>query len=1058
MLTSALLYSGVSAASNAGLGIVSGTAPDLTPLARSALLTLPLCTGVSGVEAAASLACAQAGMDILSGATPDVTAIGQSSLSMLGVAQAESVAAKTFVGTFTSILWGLGAGYVPEALSLLQNVGARLPWFFVSFPTIDPLICQPLLLPQQDMPQWEKEVTPAVYVVEEAVSDMPGDPYITDAAPETADPDTSSAEPAIGSGPAVMAGAEVAVQDMPECFSPYIDDILARMTPDIASQLEQSDELIVTETVVQDVREVQNEEGRPVLRYTLSQKVYDADILREDHAASLLQRLKAGETISWDHLVLAALSLLHALTPERFQDIVEKWTLESTAATTRLCHVDVEVNTYVHSSQPDRVAETSHIKVSDGYLGRELDVDMRQVEELTLRRESTTTVHGFHITMEDVRFGDKVVAGETYTTSIAEQELSIQQDHATYQEIVADGETRSLRGPEQHQCKEIRQRMVFEADQDMRPLAEQETILPQHLNDDPRIRLADFDEEEAPLREWETDIRTIGNAEALKPLLEDMQQGQFSPEKIRELAVQWKGVPAANTREKENPLSKETLLLENSTKEGFWANEYTKKERHIETQTTEREQLQAAQTTVERYVTREDGEGIREIDRDPTQTWTYIQQDVIRGYVRKQQDITTTEKRTGWGKVGLGESRETGETEITQGGVQEVREFLVEGKDADAALADGHLSEAEIAALSARQISSSRHELETTNSVDESTAGREFIEGGIGYIPLLGTAASLATKSSFGYELSMGDYAWAAADVALCLVPGGVAAKGAQMALKTAAKAGVKQGLRYAATKAAPAIGRGMVQNAGREMLAPVTMIKEGLSASRNGLKVMQKTPLFSQLKRNTPTFKEVASYADKQASRVVRYTNKAKSQLKDTWHRLNNNEVSLKNLPSSLFKDMSVDNPTWRELVRERALANINKTVRGTRYITDRHGRCREVFSKKLSLRDAPRDSVAQQRIGRLGKQGDEGGHLMANRFGGEPGPENLVPQNFHLNRGEWKAMENSWERALRSGKDVTDVRIRPIYDGKSIRPYKIDVRYTVDGKAYSKTFYNAG
>lgn len=190
----------------------------------------------------------------------------------------------------------------------------------------------------------------------------------------------------------------------------------------------------------------------------------------------------------------------------------------------------------------------------------------------------------------------------------------------------------------------------------------------------------------------------------------------------------------------------------------------------------------------------------------------------------------------------------------------------------------------------------------------------------------------------------------------------------------------------------------------------------------------------------------------------MVRYTNKAKSQLKDTWHRLNNNEVSLKNLPSSLFKDMSVDNPTWRELVRERALANINKTVRGTRYITDRHGRCREVFSKKLSLRDAPRDSVAQQRIGRLGKQGDEGGHLMANRFGGEPGPENLVPQNFHLNRGEWKAMENSWERALRAGKDVTDVRIRPIYDGKSIRPYKIDVRYTVDGKAYSKTFYNAG
>ena len=69
-----------------------------------------------------------------------------------------------------------------------------------------------------------------------------------------------------------------------------------------------------------------------------------------------------------------------------------------------------------------------------------------------------------------------------------------------------------------------------------------------------------------------------------------------------------------------------------------------------------------------------------------------------------------------------------------------------------------------------------------------------------------------------------------------------------------------------------------------------------------------------------------------------------------------------------------------------------------------------------------------------------------------------NLVPQNMNLNRGEWKAMENSWERALRAGKEVTDVSVRPVYSGLSIRPYKIEVSYTIDGIEYKKAFYNKG
>ena len=47
-------------------------------------------------------------------------------------------------------------------------------------------------------------------------------------------------------------------------------------------------------------------------------------------------------------------------------------------------------------------------------------------------------------------------------------------------------------------------------------------------------------------------------------------------------------------------------------------------------------------------------------------------------------------------------------------------------------------------------------------------------------------------------------------------------------------------------------------------------------------------------------------------------------------------------------------------------------------------------------------------------------------------------------LNRGDWKAMENSWAKALEKGRNV-DVKINPIYEGASQRPISFDVEYKI-------------
>ncbi|CAQ85451.1 conserved hypothetical protein [Photorhabdus asymbiotica] len=92
-------------------------------------------------------------------------------------------------------------------------------------------------------------------------------------------------------------------------------------------------------------------------------------------------------------------------------------------------------------------------------------------------------------------------------------------------------------------------------------------------------------------------------------------------------------------------------------------------------------------------------------------------------------------------------------------------------------------------------------------------------------------------------------------------------------------------------------------------------------------------------------------------------------------------------------------------------------------------------------------RNTYQQCKAGKCGNTGDEGGHLIASIFNGPGEKINIVPMDGNLNKGAWKQMENTWEKALKDGKQV-DVKIEPIYSGNNIRPDRLNVQYSINGE----------
>jgi len=129
--------------------------------------------------------------------------------------------------------------------------------------------------------------------------------------------------------------------------------------------------------------------------------------------------------------------------------------------------------------------------------------------------------------------------------------------------------------------------------------------------------------------------------------------------------------------------------------------------------------------------------------------------------------------------------------------------------------------------------------------------------------------------------------------------------------------------------------------------------------------------------------------------------------------------------------------------------------TDSGHIYTTDSLGRIDSVEGK-LTLADGTRNEYAQSVAGRVDRlPTDDGGHLIASRFGGSGDLDNLVPMDSNLNRSAWKTMENEWATALQNGSEV-NVSIDAIYEGASQRPSEFLIEYFIDGQRFEKTFEN--
>lgn len=90
-----------------------------------------------------------------------------------------------------------------------------------------------------------------------------------------------------------------------------------------------------------------------------------------------------------------------------------------------------------------------------------------------------------------------------------------------------------------------------------------------------------------------------------------------------------------------------------------------------------------------------------------------------------------------------------------------------------------------------------------------------------------------------------------------------------------------------------------------------------------------------------------------------------------------------------------------------------------------------------------------------------DDGGHLIARMFGGSKDIDNLVAQSKYINRsfkdnGEWYKLEKLWEKAIKSGKPIENIKIEVKYKGNSQRPTIFKVGYEINNERKVKTIEN--
>ncbi len=143
-----------------------------------------------------------------------------------------------------------------------------------------------------------------------------------------------------------------------------------------------------------------------------------------------------------------------------------------------------------------------------------------------------------------------------------------------------------------------------------------------------------------------------------------------------------------------------------------------------------------------------------------------------------------------------------------------------------------------------------------------------------------------------------------------------------------------------------------------------------------------------------------------------------------------------------------------------------------GYKYETDKRGRITHCEGTLRLDPENDRNSYAQLKAGgedrrhgeAEGEGKDDGGHLIGRRFGGSKELDNIVAQDSHLNRKEYKAMENEWKEYLEqknpdgSQKYNVDVDIRCKYKDVREETNQRDSQRPSDIYVYSKVTDDKG
>ena len=114
-----------------------------------------------------------------------------------------------------------------------------------------------------------------------------------------------------------------------------------------------------------------------------------------------------------------------------------------------------------------------------------------------------------------------------------------------------------------------------------------------------------------------------------------------------------------------------------------------------------------------------------------------------------------------------------------------------------------------------------------------------------------------------------------------------------------------------------------------------------------------------------------------------------------------------------------------------------------------------------KLQLKDHTGRREIEEKMEEIGKgderPGDNRSHLVGDQFNRPGRLENLVPMAVSLNKGEYKAMENTLAKAVKNG-DSVYFKVEPVYQGDSHRPSSFRATYTINGEKTVKVFQNGG